>query len=563
MPPEMEPSVLNGSSTPNYAEKREQQNGGPRPKEDLRKRIRAALPQVLATSAKNVLLLGYGMTLGFPTIVIPAVSRRPLVAGDAGNATLGAAEEPGHLTLSDAELSWFSSINLICVPLGCLLSGPLSTPIGRRPAMMLVNLPLAAAWLLFHFAQSVGMLYAGLALAGASGGLLEAPVLTYVAEITEPRFRGALSATSSTSVIVGVFTQFLLGNLLPWRTVALVNLVCPVAAVIALCFVPESPHWLVGKGRLAAAEKALCWLRGWVQPEDIRQELNELVVTIGGAGSADKAGASAATQQQQQRQQPAWRNYLKRTFVRPYLLVSASFAIGHFCGMTTVQTYAVVVFSQLGAPAGRYTATLLLGVAQLLGALTGVCSVHRFGKRPLALLSAAGNGACFVVVAILAAHSGPASEDSNTWTPSLILVAASFMSHVGLRMLPWILIGEVYPAEVRGTASGASGSMGYILGFAANKSFLSLVHTVSLAGTLMLYGCVSLLGCVLLFFVLPETEGHSLHEIEAHFARTDGRCCQPGGGLTRRGRHRKQRADHADPRWAAANPALELNETHI
>lgn len=86
---------------------------------------RAALAQFLAVGVKNVLLLGYGMTLGFPTIVIPAIQ---------GGEGRGPSMEKGF-TLSKEEISWLSSINLICVPLGCLFSGMLTQPIGRRRAM--------------------------------------------------------------------------------------------------------------------------------------------------------------------------------------------------------------------------------------------------------------------------------------------------------------------------------------------------------------------------------------------------------------------------------------------
>lgn len=68
------------------------------------------------------------------------------------------------------------SINLICVPLGCFMSGTLTQPVGRKRSMMAVNVPFIVAWVMFHYASNVGMLYASLVLTGLSGGLLEAPV---------------------------------------------------------------------------------------------------------------------------------------------------------------------------------------------------------------------------------------------------------------------------------------------------------------------------------------------------------------------------------------------------
>lgn len=68
------------------------------------------------------------------------------------------------------------SINLLCLPLGCFLSGMLCEPFGKRRAMQIVSIPMFMAWMLFHFASHVNHLYAGLALAGFGGGLMEAPV---------------------------------------------------------------------------------------------------------------------------------------------------------------------------------------------------------------------------------------------------------------------------------------------------------------------------------------------------------------------------------------------------
>ena len=72
---------------------------------------------------------------------------------------------------------------------------------------------------------------------------------------------------------------------------------------------------------------------------------------------------------------------------------------------------------------------------------------------------------------------------------------------------------QVYTPDVKGFASGASGCMGYLVGFSANKSFHFLQEKLSLPGTFWLYGAVALSGTVLLYFYLPETEGHPLHEI--------------------------------------------------
>lgn len=79
-------------------------------------------------------------------------------------------------TIVKSSLFGAGSLNLLCVPLGCLLSGYLTQPLGRRRSMQLVNLPFMAAWMLFHYANQPWHVFLALALTGVSGGLLEAPV---------------------------------------------------------------------------------------------------------------------------------------------------------------------------------------------------------------------------------------------------------------------------------------------------------------------------------------------------------------------------------------------------
>ncbi|KAL2727536.1 facilitated trehalose transporter Tret1-like isoform X1 [Vespula maculifrons] len=193
-------------------------------------KYREALPQCCAVGAKNLVLITFGSTLGFSTILIPELQSKN-----------------SEIPTTTEEITWISSLNLFLVPLGCFVSGPISQYLGRKRTMMIANIPFIMAWLTFHYSYNTTMLFIALALTGFTGGLIEAPVMTYVAEVTQPRLRGMLSATSTMSVILGVFTQMLGGSLASWRTVAMINLTYPLVCFIALLMVPESPHWLAGK----------------------------------------------------------------------------------------------------------------------------------------------------------------------------------------------------------------------------------------------------------------------------------------------------------------------------
>ncbi|XP_053679584.1 facilitated trehalose transporter Tret1-like [Anopheles nili] len=575
---------------------------------------KSLLAQACAVGVKNVLLLGYGMTLGFPTIVIPAIQ-----GGDGREPAL-----EKDVMLTREQISWLSSINLICVPLGSIFSGMLAQPIGRRRAMQLINIPIFVAWMLFHYASDVTLLYVGLALAGLSGGLGEAPVLTYVAEITQPCYRGMLAATGSTCVIMGVLLEFIMGSFLKWRTVALISASVPVLAASLLFLIPESPVWLASKGRLEESKASLAWLRGWTSKEQVEAEYCEI---------EHQTRKDAELQKDYTITDKAML-YTKRAFLQPFGIILLCFFIGHFSGMTTLQTYAVQIFHTLKAPINKYYATCLLGLTELIGTLFCVFLVHRTGKRPLVFISTIGCAVCFFGAASYAyflndipgsavqnvvanvssikaditviplqlkeviaewhrnssenqllnlTHIKQQTNESRTflepvrdlngtmsgilyaaqsftnyylndslndpanltisygeyiksaipkevfvplphvnknklvWMPLTLLLGSAFLTHIGIRLIPWILIGELFAPNVRSGGSGLAGGIAYIFGFIANKTFLKMLAIFTLPGTFWIYSCVTLIGAMILYKVLPETEGKSLQEIETYF----------------------------------------------
>lgn len=371
--------------------------------------------------------------------------------------------------------------------------------------------------------------------------------MTYVAEVTEPRFRGMLAATGPTSVLTGILSQFVMGAFLKWRTVALLSSIMPTFTIAALCFVPESPYWLIQKGRVEDARKALAWLRGWVTVREVEKEFIEI---HDGLHCKKKESDELAIKSIAQRMLP----YAKRSFIAPFVLISFSILIGHFSGLTALQTYAVQIFKSLKAPIDEYYATIFFGAAELSGAMICVFAVRYTGKRPLAFVSLIGCGICFLLTATYASIyitpesgitrsenatvllSGNSSDPNSAelshslrdvfsrlggdefhWLPLSLLLVSAFFAHAGFRLIPWMMIGEVFPSSVRSGASGIVSGLGYFFGFLTNKVFLAMVASMTLPGTFWFNSAVSLVGCVVLYFTLPETEGKTLFEIEPYF----------------------------------------------
>ncbi|XP_056643230.1 facilitated trehalose transporter Tret1-like isoform X1 [Diorhabda sublineata] len=461
--------------------------------------LRRSLPQIIAVCIKNCLLFVHGMSLGFPTILIPGVSGRDLSE---------------RVLLNEEEISWISSLNLICIPLGCLVSGSVTQAVGRKRAMQFINIPFITAWIILTFSTTVWQIFLALCILGFSGGLMEAPVLTYVAEITQPHLRGILSSTSTMSVTLGMLSQFILGTCTSWRTVTLINCIVPILSFISLTFVPETPVWLLSKNRSEEAKRSIVWLRGWTSVDDIQDEFQELSKQI----HLNQDNVNSRIEKLSV--------FTKRIFLYPCLLISFVFVLNTFNGYGPFQVYAIKIFDAMQVSLDSYRSTIIVGAMQLVGAVVCVTSISFLGKRKLNFFSLFLSGICCFSVATYAYFNNiNYFDETNTsevnpynWIPTLFLILFGFFSYLGIRVLPFILIGEIFAVEIRAFSSGFSAGLGYVVGFVANKTFLTMVGTFGLPAVFWFYSAVGILGTLGLYFALPETEGKSLYEISEHFA---------------------------------------------
>lgn len=308
---------------------------------------------------------------------------------------------------------------------------------------------------------------------------------------------------------------------------------------------------LLARGRLVEAEEALCWLRGWVAPVVVREEFSALVELHRKSMDSVMIIDSKQPMPVKEQRRSIWHAFALRTFYLPFSVVALAFFVGAFGGTITLQTFAVLIFQELKTPIDRYTAVVIMGAAQVVGTIICVFIIHFTGKRPITFVSIIGIALSLTFVATYGflLKAEVITGDDYAWIPTTLVISAMFFSHVALKTLPWILAGEVFPPNVRSVATGASGSIGYIFSSIANKSFLYMVAGMSLSGTFVFYAIVNFAGCLGLYFMLPETEGRTLQEIEDHFAGIQDLKNKPD-----------KEAAAAKEKWAMANPNMSLKD---
>ncbi|KAK9500206.1 hypothetical protein O3M35_001508 [Rhynocoris fuscipes] len=247
---------------------------------------------------------------------------------------------------------------MLCQPIGSIISGYLVKPLGWKRSMLLLNVPFFICWTMTFFAESLSMLYSSSVVMGLAIGLTEAPMLTYVGEVSEPKYRGALSAYCQLYFQLATLVVYGLGSALSWRYTAACCAVVPLVTALAVSKIPESPLWLISKGRIEDAEKALCWLRGWTKPEAVKEEFNQLLEYTRDVNLKKKRNLVFVVTEPLVEVKMSLRQrivyFWRPTMRRPLILIVWLFFFIYGTGFSTVRPYFMHIFEELKVDTDHY-----------------------------------------------------------------------------------------------------------------------------------------------------------------------------------------------------------------
>lgn len=289
----------------------------------------------------------------------------------------------------------------------------------------------------------------------------------------------------------------------------------PIATIICVSFLPETPTWLLSKGRTKEAENSLRRLRGVPASADMPPSVSNEFETIL-QKYKDKPSES---------EQPK-KNLVKMLFSRrtliPFIIMFTFFFCQQFSGIFVIIFYAVQIVQKAGVVWDAYLVTIIIGLTRLIVTIAMSYVSKRYGRRPPAIVSGAGMtiSMCSLAVFLYLKNTHKISQEAAltwNWIPAVALIIFIFMCTVGFLTLPWAMIGEVYPSEVRGLIGGITTSSAYFFNFVVVKIYPQMLETLSDHGVFFFYGIVAAFGTVFVTMYLPETQGKSLLEIEEYF----------------------------------------------
>jgi sugar porter (SP) family MFS transporter len=411
---------------------------------------------------------------------------------------------------SPSQEGWAMSCALIGCLFGALSSGVLSDRFGRKRLLTLAAFVFAASSLGTGLAPQFMAFVVWRMLGGFAIGLASGISPMYIAEISPAHLRGRLVSLNQLAIVFGILLAQMVNWLIArpvapgasgqeilaswngqwgWRWMFAVTVVPSVLFLFATFMVPESPRWLASKGR--------------------RQQAIEVLERLGGLTYAKQVMADFDSTAEDTPQRSILREWSAPGMAKALLLGVVLAVLQQWCGINVIFNYVQEVFAEAGYQVSDILFNIVItGAVNVVFTLIALAAIDRFGRRFLLLFGISG-------LVVIYSALGLFYRQHLQGLPMLILVLAAIAFYaMSLAPVTWVVISEIFPNRVRGSAMSIAVTALWTACFLLTYTFPLLNAVLGAAGTFWTYAAICMAGLLFLYFRLPETRAKTLEEIE-------------------------------------------------
>ena len=435
--------------------------------------------------------------------------------------------------------------------LGCILCGTLNDSLGRKPVNLMSALLFVASCAVMAAAPSLAVLVVGRTLVGVAIGFAATTVPMYLAEVAAPEERGRVVTVNNISIVGGQVVASLAACAFDvaktphgWRYMLALGGVPGLVMFVGFLFLPESPRWLAGRGRVDEARACLTKIR----EGDVEEELALLVEEL-----QEEQGKAFSVR-------VLWND---KGAMRALYLGCGLQILQQLAGINVIMYYSATILQNTSGNSDlspwdhvNVLSTCLssaVAFAQMAGNIIGLVLIERCGRKPLVLGSLCG------VIVFLVALGGVFVVKPSQALAATMMCCYLLSFGIGMAPIPWVFNAEVYPLYARSFCMSLSTFCNWTASFAVSSSFLTLGEAISTDrkkpkdhpdSVFWLYALCCIVGFLLLKKYMPgmDTVSLTVHSLHTVLAETQGLTLEQVSQLFRTGGYEEcpRSSSHSD-----------------
>lgn len=402
------------------------------------------------------------------------------------------------LSIDSDEGSWMAVMPLIGAVIGALGAANIVDYFGRKKTIIATAIPFFIAWMMVAFAKNVIELYLARFLAGIADGVTFTVVPMYIGEIADAKVRGMLGSSCSVTWIIGFLLINIIGSYLSISMTAIVSSLIPVISVATFIWMPESPYYLLMRGRIEEAKESLRKLR---RVDDVDDEVDRINTSI--QTETKNSGSFLDL-------------FTVKSNAKACFIIGGLRGFQQFSGTTAITFYTQDIFRQAGGNILPHHASMIYFSVQLLMTMVSSSIVDKAGRKPLLIISMSGSAFALFLEGTYFYVQTQTNIDTSSFTfvPVIVLIGFVIIFSLGMQSIPILMLGELFPTSVKAYALCLADVYFSVVATIASK-FLQIMRD-NYGMYVPFYGFTICSICGLVFIVLfvPETKGKNLEEIQ-------------------------------------------------
>ena len=374
--------------------------------------------------------------------------------------------------------------------LGGIVTTALVNRVGRRICMMLISVLFITGWMIIGLAWNIYIIIGGRILTGAMSCASTIVGSIYVAEVVHHRRRGRLGSILSLMIAIGIIYVMISGSLLRWNYSAYLCVIPHIFALVSLIFLPESPHYLLSKGKYEDAKNSLIYFNN---AEDATEFFDDIRLHL------------------QEEKEDQCRKRWDGNSVKMIAILSLIMMFGRLSGISIMSYYTVDIMDQSSSTLSPAFAATLAASMEIVGCLIGTFLMDKLGRKSLLIISSLG------LSITLSALGYSFYEYTNSWVPLVSVGMFYIFFAVGHALVPVVLMGELFRPTMKSIGSMIAMTSCWIFNFLTGKSFYVLRELFGgLEYVFWMFALFTLVGMIFIAVCLPETKNKTLHQIQKY-----------------------------------------------